>query len=407
MDVYLLGAGFSRAASDQMPLMADLADELTRSFGYDVDQLSAFDGDLEAWLSFLATDQPWLTEPENLRKYAAFIEASTDIRTIVQGKVDLSISRPAPAWLMRFVYSLAQTSSSVITFNYDTILERIAVELRQASDFNDVYATPLPVRNLPGEGGGFGKLKLTGPTFRLHKLHGSINWFSRGLSRSVVTSDVYLVPSRGIWAPDRGTGAAPVYGDLAPFIIPPVASKDAFYANDVLRAQWRSSASVLTDAKSLTIIGYSFPVTDSQSRVLFRSNLAEDAKVHVVERDLGAAQRISSLFENGVREVTMTTGEGAVEEFVSRTTPHLVEWFTEFQPSRSEHVLRLFLDGSEVAVDGAMNRSLNDPEMAPATRSLVQDYLSARWSGVETVGATTRYQVNPGENQTSFGFTSI
>src|SRR5699024_12869493 len=84
MDMYLLGAGFSKAIYSGMPLMDDLGRELVGALNLDRDTLVPFGGNVETWLSYLAEDQPWLSDKENLKNTALFMGASEAIAEFIE-----------------------------------------------------------------------------------------------------------------------------------------------------------------------------------------------------------------------------------------------------------------------------------------------------------------------------------
>lgn len=65
-EVFVLGAGFSRAISSAMPLMSDLGFEVATRIDREND-LERFGGNLETWMDYLAERHPWVdrvTKPE-------------------------------------------------------------------------------------------------------------------------------------------------------------------------------------------------------------------------------------------------------------------------------------------------------------------------------------------------------
>ena len=66
-DVFVLGAGFSRAISDAMPLMRDLGSRVADELEKYRSVAPLFDGDIELAMTFLAQAHPWLAESERLR----------------------------------------------------------------------------------------------------------------------------------------------------------------------------------------------------------------------------------------------------------------------------------------------------------------------------------------------------
>ena len=60
-----------------------------------------------------------------------------------------------------------------------------------------------------------------------------------------------------------------------PVIVPPVLSKSGLVAQPVLRLVWTLAFKSLSTANKVTFIGYSFPPTDTASRVLFSEALRD------------------------------------------------------------------------------------------------------------------------------------
>ncbi len=85
--VFLLGAGFSRAVSPQMPLLSDLLEPIRarmrpKHHGYDETPFIA--QSLELALSYLLQEHPWLQAPDHLRNRALGIELSQSIADVVR-----------------------------------------------------------------------------------------------------------------------------------------------------------------------------------------------------------------------------------------------------------------------------------------------------------------------------------
>ena len=135
-NVYLLGAGFSKAVSPAMPVMPELAAQVLDELGLDEKMLRPFNGDLESWLSFLSSPQPWLTEAENLRNRASYFDVSSAIFTVINQDEQVALSQPAPIWLQRLVWTMSEQSAVVLTLNYDLLLERVAMVVGRARAFS-------------------------------------------------------------------------------------------------------------------------------------------------------------------------------------------------------------------------------------------------------------------------------
>ena len=97
---YVLGAGFSLAASSKMPI----TDELGRRAAarLELDDLPAFSPDgitFESWLTWLAERQPFLSEAEHLQDRARFAELSEAIAEVVTESQAAADEAGFPLWL--------------------------------------------------------------------------------------------------------------------------------------------------------------------------------------------------------------------------------------------------------------------------------------------------------------------
>jgi hypothetical protein len=92
-DVFLLGAGFSKAISNEMPITKELGRLVVGRYKYrdhiDPMILSMMEEDegqgFEKALTFLTQDKPWLPESENLRHKALYLDLANVIRGVLQG----------------------------------------------------------------------------------------------------------------------------------------------------------------------------------------------------------------------------------------------------------------------------------------------------------------------------------
>ena len=134
---FLLGAGFSRAVSDAMPLLDDLGRAVATSFLEDrtlqclldraeagaIDAGAVPLGDAETWLTSLASDQPFLSASRNLQRRALFVELAALIAHQIRDRQRLAGMQPCPQWLEGLIAHWHAHKSDVITLNYDTLVE--------------------------------------------------------------------------------------------------------------------------------------------------------------------------------------------------------------------------------------------------------------------------------------------
>jgi hypothetical protein len=313
-----------------MPLLGELSEQVLAELNLPLDILSPFGGNLEEWLSYLSTDQPWLTDQENLRNRAQFRDASEAVHACITKCEDAAVLAAPPLWLERLVWHWCTTTPDIATYNYDLLLERLTTQLALTSTWGDLYGISLTERQAPGDSSMLSASRPAGSVYRLFKLHGSVNWFYGGPD-APVTERVVLTRDSGRWL---GSGAdssevgkrgrrAAVHDDLLPLIVPPTGTKGVYYGNRSLRAQWQKAFEALKAARSLTIVGYSFPPSDLVARHLLSSSLLA-VPVTVVDRGDLAAQVVADLLPRS--EVQSVTGDDAVARYVNSVCGDVILW---------------------------------------------------------------------------------
>lgn len=316
MDAYLLGAGFSKAIHTDMPLMRELGNRMVVDLGLDPATLEPFNNNLEVWLSYLAQEQPWHTEIKNLQNRALFLEASQSISKIILSMDPSFLQHQTQTtnidWdtILRLVHKWCSQSSSIISFNYDLIVEMLLDVFVEDLDKRYLYGLPLASRR-----DASGRLAPSQPGKShptLYKLHGSTNWLYGGVQ------DPY---SPIVLCEDDEYGNS--YDDVQPLIVPPASSKSAFYNNAALRAQWRNAGEDLAKADRLIMIGYSMPESDLQIKMMLSTSLSADSEIVVVDPAEGVAERVCDNFPNH-----KVTHLWSVEEYIEQNCEQTFIWFT-------------------------------------------------------------------------------
>jgi hypothetical protein len=145
--VFVLGAGFSRAISTAMPITSSLAYEVQerldqRGSPVPPQHQSLFGENLEAWLTYLVGEQPWLSRSQNLRNHALFYEAAEEIAAILIRQQNEALKDAMPEWLKRLVGWWADHRATVMTFNYDTLVEKAAADVLDVVDGSPFHGSP-------------------------------------------------------------------------------------------------------------------------------------------------------------------------------------------------------------------------------------------------------------------------
>jgi hypothetical protein len=326
VDVFILGAGFSRAISDAMPLVTDLVeplashlegDDATRRYA----NLLRSGGDLEVLLTYFAEEQPWLDQGATLLLRHAFRRATDWLAEEVFSRQQLTLGTPPPNWLP-LVRSWHESRVAVVTLNYDLLVESAAETLERGGDsdggarlrYMDLVKFDLPrVRNRRQSGAmAFGHdFK---PSFKLVKLHGSLNWAHHSDGGEEVWDsegvDFFESQERKTWGDVKAE-----LRDLQPLIVPPSTGKTRLLTRNWIRAWWVDAAEAIRNARALYVIGYSLPMSDVAVRLLLMTNLSEGSPVVTVNRDADYAGHFAEASAHAVAQAW--TGDRCVEEFVA------------------------------------------------------------------------------------------
>jgi len=285
--VFLLRAGFSKAVSHHMPLTQELggqvaaavarmegevsrtSDPLAERRPSAEEELAAFQGDVERWLSHLAEPQPWLSETQRLSNRARFERAQEVIAHSMQASQVHAYMDPPPPWLVQLIRYWVHLEATVLTFNYDCLVEAAYDHVRGSPpvSWRDLYVIPVtPVQLRTGT-------VVTGHgvrAFSLLKLRGSTNWYYSPEPNRPPGDPVYDVGIGPGWGADRSDNRVHdrLVEDKRPVIVPPTLTKTDYYSHDLVRAQWREGADALRSANELVVMGYSAPAADFLARTL-------------------------------------------------------------------------------------------------------------------------------------------
>jgi len=200
------------------------------------------------------------------------------------------------------LYENSQRKDTIITFNYDTLIEDALTRMKVPYNYGYSSADLSDHGKRQTDLSEYLTLSEDSTnTIPLLKLHGSINW------------------AEG--EPDSSTGLVPrlfynSYDELishgaAPLIEPPTWRKGG---KDILRTVWDRAVTALQTATRIIFIGYSAPATDPHFRFLMAAGLAENiclSKVVVVNPDDKVDEDIRDLIalQGGVFERYTTAND--------------------------------------------------------------------------------------------------
>ena len=325
-DVLILGAGFSRAVSEHLPLVDELGNACLHVDDLGADRrvpVGGFKGgSFETWLSRLADDQPYLSAGENLENQALFERFSSAIAGVLGDRVDAALGLGCPVWFNEFVRVAHRRRATLITFNYDPLIE-FAVATGLLSEWGqrepvfwaevtgDVPSWPPGPAIIAAE---------SADTLRLLKLHGSLNWYWVPRDVSGVSIARRVLP--GVFgSPDR-------YSEeerrrrlpgRVPFVVPPSAVKSPYYRNPVIREIWQQAAERLRTAGRVFILGYSLPPADLTFAGMLTDALRDSrAALRIVDvRAAAVKARLTALGFAEDRIDFVGSGSAPVAEFAA------------------------------------------------------------------------------------------
>lgn len=190
----------------------------------------------------------------------------------------------------------APDDMTVITFNYDLLVEKTLDEIAVANgqeffQFPDCYrlnniVSTNPINGLAqfqNQGKGHSGVAVL-------KLHGSMNWLSRHTSnepkprtlfapnREIHIADSPIISTSMTWRRKRRT----VY--MKPIIVPPVSGKRGMMHTE-FGPLWEKAALSLREADRVVVAGYSCPPLDIEARMLLSENLRHNSskKLYIID----------------------------------------------------------------------------------------------------------------------------
>lgn len=298
--VWVVGSGFSRSLGG--PLLKDLLsrkalDEVIETFAHLPDLQSVYAmferlrsssttsgywEDAEQFLDFVDTARDDRVPRSKLLKAIfgqlsrpleggevfhrkALIAIAAECSTFT-ARADLKSEAWAPyvKWANRL-----EEGDSIVTFNYDTVVEKVAAYLRdnKPKGMPRPLVDPVMLPNTPATG-------LSGVGFpRIYKLHGSVNWNSDG--------KVHDLFERGKW--DRSE--AVLFDKHTPLIAGPGPDKNV-KCTGPFKGIWEDAKLSLETADALVFLGYRFPPSDSEARSTLlnaiHDNDQRSLSVHIV-----------------------------------------------------------------------------------------------------------------------------
>lgn len=279
-DLFILGAGFSKAINYRMPTMDELSSAVLinlESVGLCVPEaLHDLGNDIELWMTYLSQAQPWLKASDNHFNKAFAGQLRKQIEEIIHDRTTVASQSNPPVWLNRLIRSWHEQRAAVITLNYDTLIERASRKLQITDKIKCISAEqmyPPYFANIASRSGVglFGGEKVD--TFLYLKLHGSINWYYSGRDDFYGETIFYAdVPPLGSDYSNQEKALSTLSRDKETLIIPPVNEKTTYFNNETVKGLWHYASVALSNATRVFVIGYSLPISDLGMQLFLINN---------------------------------------------------------------------------------------------------------------------------------------
>ncbi len=182
-------------------------------------------------------------------------------------------------------------NNRVITFNYDTLIERPLIE--RGISKKKIYFDRIVKNKEDGT-------KRKSSEIFLHplilKLHGSINWrCDRSHFDQIISGNIDQQEKVIVWSSDHKVPKP--NDDESPLIIPPIPNKPITQTS-LFKFLWTTAYEYLHEAKKLVIVGYSCPPTDTLARTMFTHFSGKNLKeISIVDPNAIALKNYREMFD--------------------------------------------------------------------------------------------------------------
>lgn len=287
--IIVLGSGFSKSFSPQMPTLRDLnelipqgvPDEFPHFRDYCNKFLDLCNGqtdylNVETLATAILSAQIFPGERERLYHATLRFELLRFIASAIRRdeNLDVGSARILRNFLKRCVNCAGRgvRDTLLLSFNYDTLIEKAIYE---DEDLSWQVAVDYGVRIDPADRSA--RRANTGRTVDLLKLHGSLNWFAiKGASDSLDLNSVCQV--------EPGDRSFPIYCEDTPIYIPMAHAKESFLRGSLFNLIWSKADYYLRNAEEIFFVGYGFPRTDMNNLEFLLRHRDRFKKVIVYEQ---------------------------------------------------------------------------------------------------------------------------
>lgn len=306
-EVFILGAGFTRAFAPEAPLLVwDCDKKIDKKFDKFplAKTILAFERslsggriDVERLMSRLYGGMPYDQYRNERGELNLLLLDVLDsfLKNLKEAVQNENCRKEELGFLAEYC---VENSIDCITFNYDDLYDEM---LWSVKEIHNTPTTPIKYWHPDGGYGFFCKpaSSLVGglgqdkdsTSMLLLKLHGSINWRAALGNRKPYPAEALthfeswydnLKEGSGIGRSLQENKDIEQLLEINPLIVPPLHVKSALLEESVLRLIWFQAYESLESATRVTFIGYSLPRTDIASITLFREAIQSETNIKVV-----------------------------------------------------------------------------------------------------------------------------
>lgn len=330
-DLFILGAGFSKAIYDGMPTMGELSSavlENQKKFDLPIpDALYDLGNNIELWMTYLSESQPWLKAHDNDFNKSIAGQLRKQIKEIIDHRTTTAAQSNPSSWLNCLIRSWHEQHATIITLNYDTLVERASRELQITAKIKRILAEqmyPPYFTDIASRSGDGLWSKERFDTFLYLKLHGSVNWYYSGRDNFYGETIFYAdVPPLGSDQSAQEKKLRLLSKDKETLIIPPVNEKTTYFNNETVRGLWNDASVALSNATQVFVMGYSLPDSDIGMRLFLINNQPRpQTPVYVIDTDAEVVARYEHLLPKLQIKAEFAHTQNPVEKF-SKHYPNL------------------------------------------------------------------------------------
>ncbi len=199
--------------------------------------------------------------------------------------------------------------------------------LKNQLSYNDFYQ--MPIERLASRGTTIWSGDIFDKSYRLCKLHGSINLlysnpeFGTGGQLFIKEGRKQVKSLENLYEKD-----------LITLIIPPVFDKTNFLKIHALKILWQEAQNYIRNADKAYIIGYSLPESDLSVRLMLNKNLKDNCKIYIVNNDRNIVEKYEGLFYKN----NLNYGSVCRKESIGKYEKRIIFSFYEYSGKKRKKI---------------------------------------------------------------------